>query len=63
MNDDVDFWRSLAERREHQAKAALQLAKEWEQIADERQELLEQMLTLVATKNAIVTALPTRGEA
>ena len=61
--DDVLTDAELAAKYRHQALAALQLAREWQEIADDRQKLLEQMLMLIHTKQAMAIALPTGGEA
>jgi hypothetical protein len=61
--DDSEFYQEMAEKYKRQALAALQLAKEWEEIANERQQLLDQMITLISAKQMLAVALPTRGDA
>ena len=63
MDTDEEFYREMAEKYQRQARAALQLAKEWEEIARERQDLLDQMVTLISAKQMLAVALPTRGDA
>ena len=60
---DVVFQEDLIEHYKRQARAALQLAKEWEEIAKERQELLEQIVALTATRQLIAVSMPTKGDA
>ena len=61
--EDREFYQEMAEKYKRQAQAALQLAKEWEQIAGERQELLEQIISLTATRQLIAVSMPTKGDA
>jgi hypothetical protein len=63
VNEDAEFWQNMAEKYKAQARAALSVAKEWESIAKERQELLEQIVMLTHQKNVIAVSLPTGGEA
>ena len=61
--EDCEFYREMMDKYKRQAVAALQLAKEWEEIAKERQELLEQIVALTATRQLIAVSMPTKGDA
>jgi glutamate racemase len=63
LQDDCEHFALMAEKYRAQAKAAFQLAKEWEEIANERQELLEQMVSLISAKQMLAVAMPTEGKA
>lgn len=61
--NDAEFYEQMMEKYKRQALAALRLAKEWEEIATERQQLLDQMVTLISAKQMLAVAMHTEGKA
>jgi hypothetical protein len=59
LRQEVLFWRSLADKRLDQAKAALQIAEEWKALYLD----VLSIMNARTTNNILIEAIPTGGKA